>query len=222
MVTFDANTHTYTNEHGEKYISVSTLLGEYKKPFDKEFFSRITAKKRGVSQDVVLKEWEQNTKNACDFGKVVHSIIEDYIKSGIIKDAEIVDAFKKVFIKKYVTIHSERILFSDKDKIAGTSDMIVDVNSDTFDVYDLKTNTKFDFDNKYNEYLLKPVHHLQNCKYNTYALQLSLYAYLYSLETGKKPRRLAIFYWDKKDFQVYNVPYMYWETVVLLKHYNNS
>jgi len=40
-IKFDEKSHTYTHtETKEKFISVTTLLGKYKKPFDKEFHAK--------------------------------------------------------------------------------------------------------------------------------------------------------------------------------------
>jgi hypothetical protein len=48
-ITFDEPSHTYThNETGEKYTSVTTLLGKYKKPFDSETVATRVAKREGV------------------------------------------------------------------------------------------------------------------------------------------------------------------------------
>ena len=44
-ITFDEPSHTYThNETGEKYTSVTTLLGKYKKPFDADGMSKHVAR----------------------------------------------------------------------------------------------------------------------------------------------------------------------------------
>lgn len=224
MINFDPKTHTYTNIYGEIYSSVSNVISLYKKPFDSEFFSKMTAKKRGVSPEVIREEWKKNTEEACDYGKEVHSVIEGYLKGVQTKtNSDILNSFCNVFPYKLRDVSSEKILWNDDFKIAGTSDIIVDVNDTFFDVLDIKTNKKFDFNNKYGELLLKPLDHLQNCKYNTYSIQLSLYAYMYSKLTNKRPRNLAILYWcrDSKTFQKYYTPYMFWEVSVLLKHYNS-
>ena len=220
MIIFDAATHTYTNKQGVKYISISELIGLYKKPFDVEFFSRMVARKRGVSQDVIKDEWKKNTESACAFGKDVHATVENYIKNNVIDEAHIIEEFRKVFPYNKEVINSEHMLWNDDHKIAGTSDIIVDIGNDYFDVLDVKTNKKFDFFNKYGEYLLKPLDHLQNCKYNSYGIQLSLYAFMYSKKTGRKPRQLSVVYWNKTSFEKYYVPYMFWDVNVLLKHYS--
>lgn len=222
MINFEPQTHTYKNNNGEVYESVSQVLSKYKKPFDTDFFSRMVAKKRGVSQDVVKEEWKQNTENACSYGKDVHTVVENYLKNGTIDEQNIINEFQKVFPYKRIDVRSEIILWNDTHKIAGTSDIIIDVDDKFFDVLDIKTNKKFDFYNKYNETLLKPLEHLHNCKYSTYGIQLSLYAYMYAAMTGKKPRKLAVLYWNKVAFEIYHMPYMFWDVSVLLKHYSKQ
>lgn len=226
MINFDAETHTYTNENGEVYDSVSTVIGKYKKPFDAEQASFFVARKRGISQEAVKEEWRLNTEQACDFGSNIHKAIENYLTQYLIEeqDREMINAFQDVFPYDSKDVNSEIILYSDKFKIAGTSDIIVDIGTKYFDVLDIKTNKKFDFHNKYNEYMLTPLEHLTNCKYSGYSLQLSIYAYLYAEKTGKTPRSLSIIYWDreKKIFNRYYTPYMFWDTMVLLKHHLKS
>jgi len=72
------------------------------------------------------------------------------------------------------------------------------------------TNKAFHFHNPYgNETLLKPVEHMQNCQWSIYTLQLSIYAYMYELETGRKCRHIWIGYWDKITETMSKIPIMY-------------
>ena len=50
-IIFDPKKHTYQNTvTKDYYISVTTFLGKYKKPFDKDHWSKVTAKRNGVTQ----------------------------------------------------------------------------------------------------------------------------------------------------------------------------
>lgn len=72
------------------------------------------------------------------------------------------------------------------------------------------TNKVFDFYNPYgNETLHPPFNHLQNCHYSIYTLQLSIYALMYEMETGRKCRQIWIGYWDKKTETMSRIPIMY-------------
>ncbi len=224
MVVFNEDKHTYQNpETKEFYTSVSSLLSKYKEPFDKDFHASKKALKEGVTKEEMLKRWDDITKKACDKGTNIHSIIESYIKDKQIIDEEIVYAFEQVFDPSdFKRVLSEEIVYDDNYKIAGTSDIICDVNDDCFDVYDVKTNKKFLFQNNYGKYLKYPLNNLQQCQYNDYSLQLSLYAFLYSGLTNKKVRKICIFYYDGTKFVSYPTPYLFWEVLMLVNHFTNK
>ena len=224
MIVFDEKSHTYFNNVTNKpYISVSRLLSLYKEPFDRDFWSKKTAAKEGITQQEVLAKWDKNTKDACDKGTSVHDLVESYIKEDIIGDKALIKALNEVFDKKdYKRVLSEELVYNDEFEVAGTSDIICDVDNNTFDVYDFKTNKKFLFENKYGKYLKTPLNNLQQCQYNDYSIQLSLYAYLYSKLTNKKVRKICILYHDGKKFHNYPTPYLFWEISALLKHYSTN
>ena len=222
MIVFNEVDHTYKNTDTDRYYtSVSKLLSLYKEPFDKDFFAERAARKQGVSKEEILEKWNKDNKTACDKGQNIHTIIENYIQTGEIGDQKLIDELNEVFDKDdFKLVRSEYLVWNDTFEIAGTSDMICDVNNDVFDVYDFKTNKKFLFENQYGKYLKAPLNNLQQCQFNDYGLQLSLYAYMYSGYANKKVRKICIFYHDGKKFHKYHVPYLYWEVSALLKHYS--
>ena len=198
-VIIDHETHTYTNtETGEKYMSVTTFIGTYKKPFDKDKWSKHVAARDGISQEEVLNKWSNITTNAQNRGTNVHLIMENYIKHNKIEKGY--EDFIESFIKKTngiilpdSKILSEEILYTHDYKLAGTADLIVE-NGNNFYVMDFKTNKKFNYVNKYNEYFFEPIDYLQQCEFTTYTIQLSIYAWMYEKLTGKRCSGLKIFY----------------------------
>ena len=71
------------------------------------------------------------------------------IMEDIIKDKELIKALNLVFDKKkFKRVLSEELVYDDEYEVAGTSDIICDVDNNTFDVYDFKTNKSFIFENK--------------------------------------------------------------------------
>lgn len=221
MIVFNEAEHTYQNkETGKFYTSVSKLLSLYKEPFDKEFHAARKAKKEGVSKEEILEKWNKDNKTACDKGQTVHDIIERYLTDAEVLDEKIISDICSVFEKDdYKLIRSEHLVWNDDYEIAGTSDLICDVDNNTFDVFDFKTNKKFLFENPYGKYLKHPLNNLQQCQYNDYSLQLSLYAYMYSNYANKKVRKICIFYHDGNKFHKYHVPYLFWDVCALLKHF---
>ena len=227
MVIFNKENHTYKNpETGRYYKSVSKLLGEYRKPFNADFHAINTALKRKTTVEAIKKEWEDGKNIACAKGQDIHDAVEQYIKEEKILPGKesLIENFKTIFpdIHEFKKVHSERIVWDDDNEIAGTSDLICDVRNNYFDVYDFKTNKAFNFYNKYSEYLLSPLDHLQHCHYNDYTLQLSLYIYMYEKQTGRKFRQAGILYHDNTKFNYYPVSYLFWDIQVLLKHHKKN
>ena len=58
-IKFDEESHTYTHKDTkERFISVTTLLGKYKQPFDSAYWSDKKAQERGILKEEILKEWK--------------------------------------------------------------------------------------------------------------------------------------------------------------------
>ena len=229
MVIFDPIEHKYTNdETNENYISATTILGEYKPKFDADGMAQRIAQRDGVTKEEVLENWAAITKKATDKGSFVHKLLEDYILSGTtdVRIPWLFQSFDKRIletVERYSKVHSEKLLYNHHYKTAGTADLIYD-NGKYFYVGDFKTNKAFKFDSKYNEFHLPPIDHLVCCEFNSYALQLSLYAYMYELMSGKKCKKLFIMYLrpDLRTFDVHHVNYLKCEVIALLEHYKDK
>jgi ATP-dependent exoDNAse (exonuclease V) beta subunit len=220
-VTLNHDTHVYTNtETGETYTSVTTFIGKYKKPFDKDKWSKYVAQRDGLSQEEVLDKWSTITTTAQNRGTNVHLIMENYIKERKIEKGyeDFVDSFIKKtngIILPDSKILSEELLYSHEHKLAGTADLIVE-NKNIFHVMDFKTNKKFNYTNKYNEYFFEPIDYLPQCEFTTYTIQLSIYARMHELLTGKKCAGMKVFYLrefkDKTFWQ--DIPMIYMKDTV--------
>ena len=229
-ITFYPETHSYINDvTNEKYISVTTLLHKYKKPFDVEGHSKRIARREGVSQQFILDQWKTLADQGTEKGSRFHAVMERYLKEKFTEEGyeDLIESFVKKttgLITSTSKIFSEHLLYAHDYKLAGTADLIVE-NKQNFSVFDFKTNKKFGYFSKYNEYLLEPVDYLANCEYTVYALQVSIYAYMFEQITGKKCASLKIFYLrdiDSKFWQEINVPYMRADVEILLKHYQHN
>lgn len=90
---FNEELHKYTDDLGNTYISVTTLIGKYTEEFKKEQIAEACErigknpkhpkylKYRGKSKKQILWEWEQETIKACDKGTKKHNFLEQAIKS---------------------------------------------------------------------------------------------------------------------------------------------
>jgi ATP-dependent exoDNAse (exonuclease V) beta subunit len=224
-VIFDKAKHTYYNNiTNDIYISATQILSKFKKPFDRLGISAAIAKREKVTQQEILDRWDKIKDDACIKGTSIHDLLEQYIKLGL-KDeqfswiySELDETIERIVEGKHDYMHSEKLLYNDEFKIAGTCDLLIDCG-DEFCVFDFKTNKKIATSNKYKDFLLYPLDFIQNCEYNVYALQLSLYAFMYEKLTGKRVKNLCIFFIQDNKMIPYNVPYLKLEIRAMLNHY---
>ena len=237
LIEFRESDHKYFNtDTGEEYISCTTLLGLFKPEFKSDFLAECVARKRKLTKEQVLQEWSDIAKKSTDYGTLIHAGIEGYIKN----DRTLIDEkYDKICSDGYDKIisflgkrglQSEKLIYNHIYKIAGQSDIVQFTNgfkntidvTHTINILDIKTNKEIEFYSKYDEYLKYPLNHLQNCNYNIYSLQLSLYAYmLQSMYNGFNIGTMAIVHYNKENttWNIIHCPYMLYEVRALLKVY---
>lgn len=77
---FDEGPHKYTDNNGNEYISVTTIIGNYVPKFDAKFWAHKKAKEQGTTEKDILKQWDKIKNEACDRGNVTHNGLENAIK----------------------------------------------------------------------------------------------------------------------------------------------
>jgi hypothetical protein len=229
MLVFDKIKHTYCNQFtGEEYVSVTTFLGKFKKSFDVKSAAERVAKREGKTSEEVQAEWKKLNDESKVYGSNIHEAIEVYNKLGTVKDGYegVIKSYKELNIinPDEDQLLIEQQLWSHRDKLAGTADIIRIEDKGGFSVFDIKTNKKFNFYSQYNEKMLTPLSHLPVCEYSTYCLQLSLYAYMYQIQTGRNVNQLGIFYYERENnkFYYYPVSYMLSDIKLMLSHYGKN
>lgn len=80
QIYYDEQSHTYTNEAGDVYLSGSQYAQQFKKPFNKEAIAEATAKKFDANPSDIIDFWEHRSKASMDFGTAIHTAIEFYGK----------------------------------------------------------------------------------------------------------------------------------------------
>jgi hypothetical protein len=225
VISFDEESHRYIHTETRKpFISVTTLLKKYTKEFDSEGHAQRIANREGLTKEEVLESWKQKSAKACERGQAVHKLLELYLtkKFKVSEFQWIYECYENIIrnhIPKFKTIESEYLLFNEQYEIAGTADLIYNLNSKEFFISDFKTNEKFNFKSLYGEWFLEPLDHLQKCEFNLYALQLSLYAFLYEKTTNKKCVGLCIFHIKNKQMNYYPCNYLKSDIINLLNHW---
>lgn len=217
-IRFDPVKHTYTNVFtGEFYTSVTRFINTFKKKFNADEVAKGVALREGRSVQDVLDEWKKINDDSKVYGTKIHGILEEYSKTGKFEDenADLIKAYKKMgTFKQKDGAMIEALLHNHFYKIAGTADIILPTG-EYFDVFDIKTNKKFNFYSKYGDYFLAPLEYLPYSEYNLYTLQTSLYAYLYEGMTGRKFRQSGVFYFDREKVEFHYYPTIYLKNEII-------
>jgi hypothetical protein len=216
--------HVYIHKDtGQKYKSVTTVLSMLEPPFEAESISMAIANQpesrkkeryKGMNQQEILDAWKKENEDANEYGTEIHEIMERYLLNKLYipkneYERELILKFQKVDPMGSPDIYPETILFSEKHNLAGTADIIEDCG-DYFNVLDFKTNKRITFMSEFGHWLNKPLSHLSDCQYNIYGLQMSIYAYMYQMETRKKVGKLCLIYYNPEhlEWELIHVPYM--------------
>ena len=174
------------------YVSGTSLIHRYCNSFEKKknLIASKVAGKRGISVEDVIAEWDRNRDEACAFGTRVHETCEDVLLGRTtFRNEPKSDKEKRTFdqakamaekIKSRVDVVAvEKIIFDIDLKIAGTADLLVR-NRETggLVILDWKTNQSIDMVNSYGDKMDGVLSQMDDCNFNVYSLQLSLYEYL--------------------------------------------
>lgn len=177
---FDAQKHSY-EVRGKPLTSVSKTIHKYVEKVDFDKIAGFVAKKRGITKEEVLAEWEAKKIASCNQGTLVHTFGENY--NGMQKPT---NGFEEAIVKFWDNIPDyiepflfELQMFSETLGIAGTSDIILfNRKTGKFIIADYKTNEDL-FKNYKGKTLLEPFEDLLDSPYNKYQLQLSMYQLLF-------------------------------------------
>ena len=241
-ILFDPDKHRYTTRLGKELTSVTRVIKKIIIPFDRDGISYNMAKqlayKEGIgvkeAQKRILDQWDSKLISATNRGNFIHNNLEKYLLTGECDSTldKAVTQLQSVF-KGGHRYYTEARTYVLSYMVAGMGDLVVQRQrgkQSIYDFYDYKTNEargiQFDSINRkktpvkhYNRFLMSPLDHLEDCNYNHYALQLSLYAFMAQITWGLNIGKLAILYIDNDlKLNQYPVPYMKMEVIALLKH----
>lgn len=218
-IIFEADTHSYVSidpEDKTKWVSVTTLLGALKQPFDSLAIAtkcsqnqKKTNKWKGMSIQDIQQAWKNEADRACNLGNWYHdqreqdiigcqTIVRHDVELPVIKPLLDGNGKKLAPLQKLINgIYPEHMVYLKSAGICGQSDLVEVVN-DTVHITDYKTNKKIDKASFVNwegvsKKMLGPVAHLDDCNLNHYNLQLSIYMYIILKHNPNlKPGKLII------------------------------
>ena len=199
-IVFNAADHSYKSidAEGIDWISVTSLLSNFKKPFDAEkVAASVTKKSRskwfGIPPEKILELWKAEADRATTLGTFYHnqreadlcslsSIELEGLPIPIYKPIE-EGTLKKAPEQKLTDgIYPEHMVYLKSAGICGQSDLVEVVNSKV-NIIDYKTNKEIKKESFKNwegvsDKMSHPISHLDDCNFNHYALQLSIYMYI--------------------------------------------
>lgn len=148
IVTLHPESHTYYDDTGRQYVSVTTLLGA-EDPFDgPDVAARVVENRNSKYFGWTVEECLVYWQASADLGTQFHNAVEHWIKTGELpskKDPNYpsVLRFSKGNFKG--KLHAEVCLWDEQLRIAGTTDIIEERPTKDI-VWDLKTCRKIDAD----------------------------------------------------------------------------
>jgi hypothetical protein len=232
-IIFNDADHSYKSIDGDNidWVSVTTLISNFKKPFDgKTIAAKVSKNKRskwfGIEPETILKIWDDESQRAMKLGTFYHNQREADLCSlaSIEKDGVTIPVFIpnvepngiKVAPNQKLDsgVYPEHMVYLKSAGICGQSDLVEVVNGKIY-IIDYKTNKEIKTESFVNweglsDKLSFPLSHLDDCNFNHYALQLSIYMYIMLKHNPKlKPGAMYIhhivFEEDDKDENGYPV-----------------
>tara|TARA_Y100000996_G_scaffold18857_1_gene13959 strand:- start:2795 stop:3553 length:759 start_codon:yes stop_codon:yes gene_type:complete len=207
--------HIYTLDGYEdiKFTSVTTIVDSLFEKFNAELIAEklvnTHSSYKHLTTEELLTIWKQSAVN----GTKIHKQIEDFISSKInASDSKAQDAIKwldKITYGNKHTLYTEKIIYSKELKIAGSIDLLIkldDINE--YIIVDWKTNKKIDirsFNNKVGIHNISK--NIEDCKFNKYSMQLSLYRYILEEYYGLKINKQIIAHLTDEGVRAYISPY---------------
>lgn len=121
---------------------------------------------------------EEVLQRAAQYGSVVHAAIETYCVTGFGTDEKVM-AFSDMMTRECLSVERNEYLVTDGKAVASSIDLVMTRNGEIV-LGDIKTTSQL---------------HIENVR-----LQLSIYAYLFEMQTGKIVSRLAAIWIPKSQY----------------------
>ena len=201
-IVFQASDHSYKSINDSdkiNWVSVTTLVSHFKKPFDaKAVAAKVTKSKRskwfGIDPIAIEAIWNAESDRAMTLGTFYHNQRESDIcaLASMEREGLVVPIFPPSgesngirvapLQKLDIGVYPEHMVYLKSAGICGQSDFVEVINNKV-NIIDYKTNKEIKKESYKNwegvsEKLSFPLSHLDDCNFNHYALQLSIYMYI--------------------------------------------
>ena len=198
ILKFYPDKHKYVSEDNTDWLSVTSLISNFKQPFDADKIAKkcATSKKSkwyGMTPDEIKEAWKAEANRATTLGTWYHNCREADIceLNNIERKGVTVPIFKPIEIegvkhspnqKLTNGVYPEHMVYLKSASICGQSDLVEVIDGEVH-ITDYKTNKEIKLSGFTNwegqtQKMSPPVSHLDDCHLNHYALQLSMYMFI--------------------------------------------
>jgi ATP-dependent exoDNAse (exonuclease V) beta subunit len=201
-IVFTEENHSYKSLNQNDFIdwiSVTTLTSFFKEPFDaKKVAQKVSKRKKskwyGMKPKDIQIIWKKESERAMSLGTYYHNQREDDLcaLASIEREGVNVPIFTPILKGNGVKhapkqkldpgVYPEHMIYLKSAGICGQSDLVEVVNGKV-SIIDYKTNKEIKMQSYVDwegvsQKMQFPVSHLDDCNFNHYALQLSIYMYI--------------------------------------------
>lgn len=235
-LTFNEADHSYVDEIGRDYTSVTTLIHSAFPKFNAEGIAAAKSAKTGVPAAQYIAEWDMNRNKAANDGTRAHENCEYQFLGQYGRMHQPVDELerarfnagwnevRKMQSYSEARINPELIVFSPRFRVAGSIDLLVSSDGG-YMIVDWKFIKELKVRGFRGECgLIYPTRSLQHCNFIHYSLQLSIYELLLKTE-GYIPADAGVDRWlyvynrESQTFNHVSVPFMEREAALLLAYH---
>ena len=217
-LTFEPETHVYRFA-GRELRPVTSVVESCFTPFDVDTWAPACARRRGIPEEELRREWELNGRLAREQGTLMHARIERYYLGDPDPEAD-ADASYALF-RQFAACHTlhpfrtEWGVYDEDLGIAGTIDFL-DYSKGQFTIIDWKRSDKLVgggvpiVESRYGDHALHPITHIPDTTYWHYALQVSIYRYILERKYGIGVSNccLAVFHPNNPRHYLLRMPYL--------------
>ena len=205
------------------FDSVTTFIGSFFEEFDAPKIAK-KLEGKGRYQDMTAEDLIDSWKKAADYGTLVHEELENQInfKTPVKekKSFQGIEWLKQYIVKSNFDIYSEAIVYSQELRLAGTIDLLLfDKYYGTYNILYWKTSKRI----SHNAFKKKKGNHeitsnIDDCNFNHYALQLSLYRYILENYYSLKISEHIIIHLMDEECIGYHAPYMQDQIIAMINN----
>lgn len=202
-LTFNEELHKYFINGKLLEGSVSKIVERFHLQFEKEKISYFIAKSKGITQEEVLKEWEENNKKSIIKGNKIHKFCENYFYNKSTIPETLYDKYAVMLFHEIpnhiIPIAPEIKMYHKEYLFPGTMDLLLyNTKKDKYIIVDYKSNEDL-YKNYRGQKLLEPFNNYLDTPLNKYKIQLSLYQILIEQIPDIKVENRAIFWIPERE-----------------------